>query len=197
MEFLKRDFESGWVPPRPLPRRVRFWIALVLGGIVLLWVMALQTYGNLPESVPVHFGIHGKADHYGPRGLLLFLAGMFSLIPALLLFMVRIRFVLVNRWPTLLNLPGFFQYAVYLPSERRAEWYNRYFEALVYLDVALVVLFLVTEWGILEGIRTGQLPTWFTPVVLGSPLLLLIPLLYYTVFLSHRLRQEVRQRAGF
>ena len=42
-------------------------IALGLGLIVATAVVTAARFGDLPESIPVHFGIDGRADSYGPR----------------------------------------------------------------------------------------------------------------------------------
>ncbi len=168
-------------------------MGVVILGVVFLWVLALQAYWTLPETIPSHFDFQGRPDAQGSRSTVLVLATVFSLVPVILLLVVRYRFVLLHRWPELLNLPGYFLYARLLPPERRALWFNRYFEVLVYLDAALVLFFLVLEWGILQGIRQGRLPTWFTPVALLAPLLFLGPLVYRFLYLSRELRQEARR----
>lgn len=42
-------------------------IALAVGLIAATVVVTAARYGDLPESIPVHFGIDGRADSYGPR----------------------------------------------------------------------------------------------------------------------------------
>ncbi len=45
-------------------------IALGLGLIAATVVVTATRYGDLPEQIPVHFGIDGRADSYGPRPII-------------------------------------------------------------------------------------------------------------------------------
>ena len=45
-------------------------IALAAGLIGATVVVTAARYGDLPESIPVHFGIDGRADSYGPRPII-------------------------------------------------------------------------------------------------------------------------------
>lgn len=48
-------------------------------------------YRDLPDSIPIHFGISGRADNYGPRPLIWLLVGVQSLV--LLSYLVFGRFL--------------------------------------------------------------------------------------------------------
>jgi len=41
--------------------------ALSIVVLILGWWIALSVYPRLPERVPVHFGLTGKADWWGGR----------------------------------------------------------------------------------------------------------------------------------
>jgi len=55
-------------------------IALLAGiGLAIVVGTALRTaatYQDLPDRVPIHFGITGKADSYGPRPVVWLLVGV-------------------------------------------------------------------------------------------------------------------------
>jgi uncharacterized membrane protein len=62
---------------------------LVLAIIVVQIIVAVYGFAVLPETIPIHWGLNGQADGYGPRwlGTLLYplmSAGIFILIRALL-----------------------------------------------------------------------------------------------------------------
>ncbi len=181
------------MPARPLGPQGRLWVALILLGIALLWLLWADAHASLPARVPSHFNFKGQADDYGGKGHLLFITLCFTLVSLSLLVLVRFRFLLVNRWPELLNLPAFFLYAPLLPPERRAVWLNRYFETLLFLDVELTAYFLLVQWGLVQGARTGQLPPWFTPVALAFPLVLILPGLLQFFRLGRQLREESKR----
>lgn len=47
-------------------------VALIV-GVAIVTATALLTaarYGDLPDSVPIHFGLDGRANSYGPRSML-------------------------------------------------------------------------------------------------------------------------------
>jgi hypothetical protein len=46
-----------------------FW--LLLGGAIVVATVALtsQRYAQLPDRIPIHFGLAGNVDGYGPRYL--------------------------------------------------------------------------------------------------------------------------------
>ncbi len=188
--------QGPWVPERPLSPRARGWVVIVLVGVGLLWLLWFQAHRSLPEQVPVHFNWEGAANDYGNRLVLLYLPVLLSLVPLLLLVLVRFRFVLVNRWPHWVNLPAFFLYAPLLEPERRAVWLNRYFEVLLLMDVELTVFFVFLEWGILQGARTGRLPPWFTAGALGLPLVLGLSVVWRFLRLGQELRQEAETRSS-
>jgi hypothetical protein len=52
---------------------------LAAAGLVIIVGTAIRTaasYGDLPDRVPIHFGITGKADSYGPRPVIWLLVGV-------------------------------------------------------------------------------------------------------------------------
>ncbi len=183
------------MPERPFGPWGRLWSGLALVGVGLLWILWVQAHRSLPGQIPSHFTFRGEADDYGGKGHLLFITLCFTLVSLVLLGLARFRFVLVNRWPEMLNLPAFFLYAPLLPPERRAYWLNRYFEALLFLNVELTAYFLLIQWGLVQGAHTGRLPPWFTPLVLGLPPFFLLPFLYQWIRLSHQLRRESERYA--
>nr|WP_314495375.1 DUF1648 domain-containing protein [uncultured Chryseobacterium sp.] len=70
---------------------------LNFGLVVLLWWFTATNYKSLPEKIPTHFDVEGKADQLGNK--------KFSfLIPALgILFYTGIFFLV--RFPTTVNFP--------------------------------------------------------------------------------------------
>ena len=70
---------------------------LNFGLVVLLWWFTVTNYRSLPEKIPTHFDVEGKADQFGNK--------KFSfLIPALsILFYTGIFFLV--RFSTMVNFP--------------------------------------------------------------------------------------------
>jgi uncharacterized membrane protein len=66
-----------------------YWV-VAIGLIVLAWVISVVAYPGLPETIPMHWNIHGKLDGYGPKStifimpaVMVFLLGLFAVLPAL------------------------------------------------------------------------------------------------------------------
>lgn len=106
----RRDFQTG--PVTAWLRRA------AIGVIVAGWVGLLVSYRGLPEAVPTHFSMSGTTDGWGPKSLLLLLAGVFSV--------VVVAMVWLSRAPQVFSYP--FEVtpdnaqAVYREGERMLVW---------------------------------------------------------------------------
>ena len=67
--------------------------------LVFIWVYTMITYGKLPETVPIHFGLDGKADGFGSKNTNWFLAGISSAIFILMMYLSQ------NPNAPVLNIP--------------------------------------------------------------------------------------------
>lgn len=47
-----------------------------LAGILCTFLAILQSWGNLPETIPIHFGISGQPDNWGSKPILWLLPTM-------------------------------------------------------------------------------------------------------------------------
>ena len=55
--------------------------------LVFIWVYTMITYGKLPETVPIHFGLDGTAYGFGSKNTNWFLAGISSAIFILMMYL--------------------------------------------------------------------------------------------------------------
>ena len=67
--------------------------------LVFIWVYTMITYGKLPETVPIHFGLDGTADGFGSKNTNWFLAGISSAIFILMMYLSQ------NPNAPVLNIP--------------------------------------------------------------------------------------------
>ncbi len=65
--------------------------------IIAIWLLLWLHYFDLPEEIPTHYNIHGKADAYGAKYNLFFLP-----IIATILF---VSITILNRYPHIFNYP--------------------------------------------------------------------------------------------
>lgn len=70
---------------------------LNFGLLVFLWWFSIKNYKVLPETIPIHFDVEGKADNFGNKKF-------FYLMPAVLT-VIYFLFVFLLRSPESANYP--------------------------------------------------------------------------------------------
>jgi uncharacterized membrane protein len=104
--------------------------ALTLGGLVWGFAFAALSTLNLPERVPVHFGIDGNPDRWGSRG-----EGIFNLLmmPLMLLFALAIMWA-IERF------------------DARARAQSRFLDVV---RVGITFVLLIAQWSIVHSTTQG------------------------------------------
>lgn len=105
---------------------------LLLGGVPLVY------YGELPDQIPQHYNAAGEVDIYGPKYLLLVLAGVGILLYGLMTW--------VGRYP------HWFNYPVAITPENAERQYRIATRLMRMLKLVVVLLFF---YLIYETIRIG------------------------------------------
>lgn len=133
------------VIPLPLSKKGRLMIGLLILGLIAIWVLSFYANLTMPENAPRHFDLSGEPTSYGNNGDSFILPISFSLAPLIFLIIVKYRFLLINKYPYLINLPACFMNINKLQPERRSFWINRYFEAILILGVFITYYELLLE----------------------------------------------------
>lgn len=123
-----------------------------LAGIVALFGIALHGWLTLPDTIPVHFGIDGRANGWGSKKVI-------WLLPIVGLFMYGMLTV-INRYPHTFN------YVVRITEENALRQYQIACSMIIWLKFELVWLFAYIEWQ-MYNLATTENPTlgiWFGPV---------------------------------
>jgi uncharacterized membrane protein len=133
------------VPKKPTDKAIE-----LTGYVALLLLFGLPAifYFSLPESIPIHFGIDGVSDGYGPRGMIWLLPG--------------IGFLLYAGMMWLTNYPHLFNYPVRLTTDNIFRQY-RYAQRLLRIISALVVMMFAYLKYMSIQVSFGQLdaiPMW-------------------------------------
>ncbi|OUL33235.1 DUF1648 domain-containing protein [Nostoc sp. 106C] len=138
--------------PQSQQARMLNWIALA--GLVALFGIAIHGWFALPESIPIHFGIDGKADGWGTKNFLWLLPIVGLIIYGMLTF--------INRYPHTFN------YAVRITEENALRQYQIACSMLNWLKTEIILLFAYIEWQMfnLATIENPSLGIWFLPVYL-------------------------------
>ena len=128
------------------------WISS--GVILYVFYMTLNSWADLPNRIPTHYGFSGQADAWGSKGTLL----------ALPVVMV-VFYVLLG---VLSRFPHVFNYPVPITVENAGTQYQNARTMLSWLKVEVLGIFAYLEWCIIEtALRKTQDLGWlFLPVSL-------------------------------
>jgi len=111
--------------------------------LILGWWVAVSSYPQLPESIPIHFGLSGEPDGWGGRWTIFLMPVIATIIFALDYFVLG-RLVGTPKMPSTMTLP------------------------LHLMMLELTVLFTYITWRISEVAfgRAEGIGVWFLPVIL-------------------------------
>lgn len=113
--------------------------ALAALFVLLLGVVPLVYYGDLPESIPQHYNAAGEVDIYGPKYLLLVLAGVGVLLYGLMTWVGR--------------HPHWFNYPIAITPENAEHQYRIATRLMRMLKLMVVLLFFYIAYN---TIRIGM-----------------------------------------
>ena len=122
--------------------------------LLALFLVVASGWRELPERVPIHFGVDGNADAWGNR------------ISSLLLPLIAV--VLYGFLTALSRFPHSFNYPVPITPENAEAQYRLAVRLLLVLKTALVGVFFAIYIGVSStavGVQRG-LSLWFLPVAL-------------------------------
>lgn len=129
----RADYVAG-----PVTKSLR-WISL--GVALAMSVVLLASYPSLPETIPIHFNVAGKADGWGPRSAILMLVGVFT--------------VLASAITWLSFRPHLFNYPVEVTEENAQAVYREGERTLVWVCAAMTMAYVGMGLGSLIDIDPG------------------------------------------
>lgn len=135
-------------------------------SIVAVWFWTINSYNNLPETIPTHFNGAGQADGFGGKGSILALP-----IIATILF---IGMTILN------NFPEAFNYPVSITQENALRQYTSATRMIRYLKLIIVIVFGLLVFKTINTANGQPVGTgfWFLPLILG---LIFIPVFYFLI----------------
>jgi len=95
-------------------------------GLLTLWALVISSYSNLPDTIPTHFNIAGKADGFGGRTNML-------IIP-LIATILFVGMTILNKFPHV------FSYPTKITRENALRQYTGATRMVRYLKLILVIL---------------------------------------------------------
>jgi hypothetical protein len=144
--------------------------ALAVAGIVVTIALVSTSWGRLPETIPTHFGLDGKADAYGGKATLLVLPAMAAAI--------FVALTALAAYPRMLNMPW------RITPENRLVQYRGTLSFLRFVKAWEAWLFAALAWMSVSaaagtGSRAGPGP-WFPVAAAAIPLAGLVWYLWTT-----------------
>lgn len=131
--------------------------------LILLWVLVLSNYAALPETIPTHFGITGKADGFGNKGMI---------------FMLPVVTTLLFVGMTILNYyPHKFNYPTQVTAQTAKKQYTVATRLVRYLKfIVVLAFFFITLFSM--GSVNNQESQWFILFFFLFVLSVFVPLIY-------------------
>lgn len=143
--------------------RGRIICELLSGTAFLVGAAAVSLHwSELPEIIPVHFNYLGNPDGYGPKGVVLFMLGIFLFTNAMLSFGLN--------QPHKANVPW------KITEENKSETMAMVRNLLLTMKVVVMSMLGYITWAMVQcGLgRMNGLGAWFLPVFLVSMFLPII-----------------------
>ncbi|WP_378186990.1 DUF1648 domain-containing protein [Aquimarina sp. W85] len=151
------------VPSKNIDKILEILSLLVL---LIIWVVPLIFYIDLPETIPIHYNSAGKVDEFGHKRNI-FLGPSLALLLYIGVMLLSKKLHLFNKTPTYEKKDVLKDYTIAIRL-------IRVIQLIVEVVLALVVLrTLQSAMGVFK-----DLGVWFLPVVLG---LLFITLAYFLI----------------
>ena len=153
---------------RPVLHPKKKWIdyffevmALVL--MAFMWVFAWYHFKNLPDIIPTHFGLNGKADDWGSKNSI-------WILPAIVTTIVLL-FRILSRYPHKFNYP------VKLDENNVERQYTIATRLMRYMQFMITLLFCFIHISIVKSAYNGStgMSVWFIFIMLPG---LFVPTVY-------------------
>lgn len=141
------------LPFRPFDK---FLLGISIASAIGLILIPAINYGDLPDKIPMHFGINGVADRYGNKMELWVIPVIGIAVMALL-------------WG-ISKIPHTFNYAVKITEENAAKEYEFSVKLMRVLATIIGFGFVFIVWEIIKAAKGSQdgLNPFFLPLFLGA-----------------------------
>jgi len=138
--------------------------------LILLWILVLSNYAALPETIPTHFGITGKADGFGNKGMIFMLPVVTTLL--------FVGMTILNYYPHKFNYPTKVTVQTAKKQYTVATHLIRYLKFIVVLAFFFITLFSM-------GSVNNQESQWFILFLFLFIISVFVPLIYGIYKLFH------------
>lgn len=140
----------------------------VIGWILLLgiWVLAIISFSDLPDTIPIHFNASGKADRFGEKTNIFILPIIGTILFIGMTFLIKNLHIL--KYPT---------------ATTDKDVYRQYSNTAQMIRILKLVIVLVFGLIVMKTLQNANgnadgLGAWFLPLTIGS---FIVPIIYFLV----------------
>jgi uncharacterized membrane protein len=164
-------------------KRLLIWLNIAV--VILAWIFAINSYGSLPDRIPLHFSWDGQPDRWGDKSPL-----NFFLLPALSMVIVFLM-IFLTRFPKLYNFPQK-EIVNKWPEDKGKPVYELLNKMMFTIALMIGLMFLYIQYMIVETAKTQRGdPSQFWPILVIVAALLILPI-YYLVKIG-KLVKEIQK----
>lgn len=131
-------------------------------GVVIIWVMVITSYSNLPDTIPTHYNAIGEIDGFGNKVNILILPMLATVFFA--------GITILNKFPHIFN------YLAKINKDNAHRHYTNVTRMNRYIKLFFVVVFGLLAYKTIQV--SGETGALFLPVILG---VLVLALFYFIV----------------
>ncbi|MBN8836907.1 MAG: DUF1648 domain-containing protein [Sphingobacteriia bacterium] len=139
--------------------------SIALAGLLFMWLYVLYAFTKLPDTIPIHYNYHGKADNYGSKYVIFILPLVISALFLLL--------TILNHYPHKFN------YLKKITEDNAMQQYKAATKSLRIVKLVIVLFMNDVVFSIIKGADTKEtsLGFWFLPLFLLAIILPIVVLL--------------------
>lgn len=150
----------------------QFVDGLALFGLLMLLLLPILYYAELPDTIPMHFNAGGEADGFGQKAVL-------WVLPAL-----GLGLFLGMHW--LQSKPHLYNYPVKISAENAERQYRTATRLIRALKLAVMFIFAYLSWGTIQVALQQQ--TALSPAFVWGFMGLIFSSLGWYVWKAHQLK---------
>lgn len=152
---------------------------IALAGLVLIWIIVILNYSQLPEIMPSHLNTKGEVDGYANKIFLYILPVNTTLL--------YIGLTVINRYPHTFNYP------VQINKNNAEAMYRLSKRLVLAVKTSIMIIFIFVQYNMiylgLKGYENSN--GWL--ILLFVVLLLGMPIIIYLSFVNKYKKQEIKK----
>ena len=131
-----------------------------------IWTLTITNYFELPDTIPTHYNLTGKADGFGNK------SNLFAL--PIISTIIFVGLSILNKYPHAFNYPS------EITEENALHQYTNATRMMRVLKLVIVIIFGLIVFRTIQNVNGNAdgLGTWFLPLIMG---IIFIPIFYFLI----------------